>query len=267
MMGTATAQEKTALLLSAGGMFGAYQAGAWKELSARFRPDLIAGTSVGGLNGWAIAGGSTPDQLIGLWNSESSGAFLKFRFSLNPWRGFFDDASFTRHVKELYSAFTPKLPFGVVLTDLLNRSPRLVRSPEITWQHLAAACTIPTGLPPVRIDGRWYVDGGLLDPLPFWAAFEMGATRVVAVNALPVLPSRVVRATVRVYRRFSRTKARPGSLEVILIEPTASLGTLTESVRWSRDTAQRWIDQGAEDARRVLGSAAPGRGFLSCVLQ
>lgn len=255
------------MLLSAGGMFGAYQAGAWKELSARLQPDLVAGTSVGALNGWAIAGGCSPDQLIERWNSESSGAFLKFRFSLNPWRGFFDDASFSRHVEELHSAFTPQIPFGAVLTDLISRSPRLVRSPEVTWRHLAAACTIPTGLPPVHIDGRWYVDGGLLDVLPLWAAFEMGATRVIAVNALPVLPSRMLRASAQIYRQFSRRKPRPGSLEVIRIEPKASLGTLTESVRWNRDTVRRWIEQGAEDARGVIQSAAAGRDFTPCVLQ
>ncbi len=38
---------KTALVLSAGGMFGAYQAGAWGEISARFQPDLVVGASAG----------------------------------------------------------------------------------------------------------------------------------------------------------------------------------------------------------------------------
>src|SRR5579862_9012522 len=52
---------KTALVLSAGGMFGAYQAGAWRELSASFRPDLVVGTSAGSLNGWSIAGGCPPE--------------------------------------------------------------------------------------------------------------------------------------------------------------------------------------------------------------
>ena len=32
-------EAKTALVLSAGGMFGAYQAGAWREVSSSFRPD------------------------------------------------------------------------------------------------------------------------------------------------------------------------------------------------------------------------------------
>lgn len=258
---------KTALLLSAGGMFGAYQAGAWKELSASFRPDLVAGTSVGALNGWAIAGGCSADRLIEQWMSESSAAFLRFRFSVNPWRGFFDAASFSRHVEEMYAAFTPQIPYGAVITDLLSRSPRLVRSPEITWRHLAAACAIPTGLPPVRIDGRWYVDGGLLDVLPLWAAFEMGAARVVAINALPVLPSRVLRAGARLYRRFGRRIPPPVSLEVIRIEPAAPLGTLTESVRWNRKAVERWVEQGARDARRAIRSAAVSRDFQRCVLQ
>ena len=258
---------KTALLLSAGGMFGAYQAGAWKELSARFRPDLVAGTSVGALNGWAIAGGSSPDRLIAQWNSESSGAFLKFRFPLKPWRGFFDDVSFARHVEEWYSAFTPQVPFGAVLTDLVSRSPRLVRSPEITWRHLAAACAIPAGLPPVRIDRRWYVDGGLLGALPLWAPVEMGATRVIAINCLPVLPSRVVRAVAQLYRWLSPGNPRPAAPEVILIKPAAPLGTLRESTRWNRDNIRRWVERGAEDARRVMRSADAGRDFMPCVLQ
>jgi len=52
------------LVLSGGGMYGAYQAGAWKALADVFRPDLIVGTSIGALNGWAIAGGCEPDELI-----------------------------------------------------------------------------------------------------------------------------------------------------------------------------------------------------------
>ena len=258
---------KTALVLSAGGMFGAYQAGAWQELSARFQPDLVVGASAGALNGWAIAGGCAPDELIRRWMDQSSSAFLKPQASRRLWRGFFDDVSFSHHVRDFFSLFTPRIPCGVVITDLVRRSARLVSSPAVTWQHLAASAAIPIGLPPVRINGRWYADGGLLNPLPIWAAAEMGATRVVAVNALPVLPTRVLRAGVRVLRFLSPRIPPPASLEVMLIRPAGSLGTLTESLRWNRDTIQRWIDQGAEDARRVIQSAPAGRDFTPCVLQ
>ena len=258
--------EKTALLLSAGGMFGAYQAGAWKELSACFQPDMAAGTSVGALNGWAIAGGTSPEDLIRYWNSKAPGAFLQLRTPLYPWRGFFDNAAFLHHIEEFFFAFTPRIPFGAVLTDLLRLEPRLVCSEQVTWRHLAAACAIPVALPPVRVDGRLYVDGGLLNVLPLWAAAAMGATRAIAINALPLLPSRVVRAAVRSVRWFSRTAPVRGTLEVITIAPAAPLGTLVESVRWNRGKIQRWIEQGAEDARRVMPELAR-RDFGPRVLQ
>ena len=50
----------TALVLSAGGMFAAWEAGVWKALSGRFQPDVIVGTSAGAWNGWAIAGAPRP---------------------------------------------------------------------------------------------------------------------------------------------------------------------------------------------------------------
>jgi NTE family protein len=258
---------KTALVLSAGGMFGAYQAGAWRELSARFQPDLVVGASAGALNGWAIAGGCPPGELIRRWKDPSSGAFLKPQSPLRWWRGLFDDASFSNHVRAFFSSFTPQIPCGIVITDLVRRTARLISTPAITWQHLAASAAIPIVLPPVRVDGRWYVDGGLLNLLPIWAAAEMGATRVVAVNALPVLPSRVLRVGARLLRLFSPRIPPPDSPEVIVIQPAGSLGTVAESVRWNRDTSQRWIEQGAEDARRVIQSAPSGRDFMTCVLQ
>src|SRR6266540_2616244 len=59
--------SKTALVLSAGGMFGAYQAGAWSVLSEVVKPDLVIGASIGSLNGWLIAGGSSAAELEQRW--------------------------------------------------------------------------------------------------------------------------------------------------------------------------------------------------------
>lgn len=241
--------EKTALVLSAGGMFGAYQAGVWSELSSRFQPDMVIGTSVGALNGWAIAGGCPADELVRHWSDPAVAGFLRWR--VRPWRGFLDSASFEAHVQRLHASYTPRLPVGVVLTDLVRLRSRLVQSGEITWKHLAAACTIPFALPPVEIEGRWYVDGGLLNVLPLWAAAEMGATRAVAINALPLLPSRVLRSLVRTVRWFSRERLLAGELHVTLISPRVPLGGLRDSIRWDRRRVERWVELGAEDARSI----------------
>jgi len=48
----------------------------------------------------------------------------------------------------------------------------------------------------VRIDGKYYVDGGLLSPLQIAAAVEMGATSAVAINVPDFMPSVVLRAGV-----------------------------------------------------------------------
>jgi len=258
---------KTALVLSAGGIFGAYQAGVWKELSAYMQPDLIVGTSAGALNGWAIAGGCPPEELIRYWTDESAANFLRRRTPMVPWRGYFDPDSFSKQVREWFQKFRPRLPIGIVLTDALRLRPVLVRSEEITWEHLAAACAIPIVVPPVRIGGRWYVDGGLLDVMPVWAAAEMGASTAIAVNALPVLPSRVLRAGAKAIRWIRPKGPGGGTMEVIRIAPAQSLGTLEESVRWSRENVLRYVEQGAADARRVMAAQLSGRDWHSRVLQ
>ena len=68
---------------------------------------------------------------------------------------------------------------AVVVTDLLRLKPGIFRGSEVTWRHLAASCAVPLVLPQVRIDGRWYSDGGLLNPLPVYAAVELGATEIL----------------------------------------------------------------------------------------
>ena len=252
--------EKTALVLSAGGMFGAYQAGAWKALAVRFQPDMVIGTSVGALNGWAIAGACPPDELVQYWLHPTAAGFLKPRDRWAPWRSYFDPADFRASIQNLGSLFTPKIPFAVVITDLLRLRSHLVRSPDVGWQHLAAACAMPVGLPSVRIAGRWYADGGLLNVLPLWAAAEMGASHIVAIHALPQVPSRIIRTSVKLLRCFSREEKLAPNLSLTLISPGTAIGTLRESVLWNRDAVERFIRKGEEDAGNVLaGAVSAGR--------
>ena len=75
-----------ALVLSAGGMFGAYQAGAWKVLTGSFQPDFIVGASAGALNAWAIAGGCSPAELCDSWTDPASADLMHLRMPPLPWR-------------------------------------------------------------------------------------------------------------------------------------------------------------------------------------
>ena len=237
-----------ALVLSAGGMFGAYQAGAWNVLSKRFQPDLVVGTSVGALNGWAIAGGCSAEELSAMWRNPATRDTMRLHFPFVPWNGLIDPAALGRQVQDWFVRFKPRVPYSTTIVEV--PSLRLVRVPHerITPRHLMAACAIPSGYPPVRIDGRLYVDGGVLDVLPVWAAAEMGATHVIAVNLLPVMPSRPLRALLKVVRFLGQKPARTDQLKVMCICPRAPLGSIRDALTWNAANVQRWIRQGEDDA-------------------
>jgi NTE family protein len=254
-MGIASVQYmggKTALVLSAGGMFASYQAGVWKAIAGVFRPDMVIGASAGALNAWVIVGGGSAEQLITHWNDPEYADLLRLRTPPIPWRGVFDAGRFESRVEKLYQGYSPRIPVGVVMLQLAGLRPRLVRGNEITWRHLAASCSIPVLLPPQPVDGMAYVDGGLLNVLPLWAAREMGATRIVAVNVLPSNPSMMFRLMARLLHGFC--KPAPSTFDdvrVIHIVPSVPLGPLRHSVLWQRDRIERWIELGYRDGLSI----------------
>ena len=225
-------------------MFAAWEAGFWKVLGERFRPDMIVGTSAGGWNGWAIAGGATAQDLIREWADPRTGAIMHW----GPHRtGCLCPDLLHAQAGDLFGRYRPRLPFGLTLTELPRLRPVLVRDGEITWQHLAATASIPLCFPPLEIGGRRYVDGGLRAGLPLWAAEVMGATRIVALQVLTTLPFRLLRLFMR--------PPRPGpAVPVMQFEPSTPLGSLRDAAVWSSDNIRRWIDLGERDARNAVGS-------------
>jgi predicted acylesterase/phospholipase RssA len=231
----------TALVLSAGALFAAWEAGVWKALEPCFRPDMAVGASAGAWNAWAIAGGATAEDLCGIWRDPQIGKILAFA----PHRaGLLKPDGLHAAAQRMFESFQPRLPFACTLVELPRLRLRLFRETEIAWRHLAATCSIPFGFPPVEIEGRHYVDGGLRGALPLWAAEEMGASRAIAVNCLtsPML------AVVRVLFRARRASPR---LNVAPLEPSTKLGPLRDAVVWSAANIDRWIAQGERDAARL----------------
>src|SRR5579872_3266224 len=112
-----------ALVLSAGGMFGAYQAGAWKVLADIFKPDLIVGASIGAVNGWAIAGGCPPSELIHRWMNLECAERYRWKFPLSLWSGVLDSSPLACAIQEIGQAYEPTLDLAVVITDLLKLRP------------------------------------------------------------------------------------------------------------------------------------------------
>ncbi len=57
-----------------------------------------------------------------------------------------------------------------------------VRPTRLELRHVAASAAIPLLFPPVPIDGRWYLDGGLRHNTPLTPALRLGATSLLIVS-------------------------------------------------------------------------------------
>jgi len=235
-------------------MFGAYQAGCWRALAkSGWCPDVIIGASAGALNACAIAGGVPPDELASAWLDPAFASLARVRFPRRPWRGVFDPEPLERRIRELWRAWPPRLPLGVVAVELPLLRPALFRDAEITWRHLAASCAVLFCYPQVRIGNRLYTDGGILNALPLWAAPRMGAERAIAVNVLAQLNPALVGAGIRTFRRFA-PRAPGAGLPTTLITPAQALGSMRDAMFWDVRAAARWLAQGEADASRAIAA-------------
>lgn len=232
-------------------MFGAYQAGAWKALAESFQPDLVVGASAGALNGWAIAGGCSPVELCATWTERTSADLMHLHFPSLPWRGVFDSAPLYKKVDEFFERFRPRIPFATNIVEVPRFRQVCVGGDRVTPAHLRASCAIPFGYPPVRIDGKYYVDGGLLAAVPLWAAVQMGATSAVVIDVLQFMPSRWLRASVGAFRAVAAPKVSFPNLEVTWIRPSEPLGTVRDALFWKEENVRRWIALGERDARAM----------------
>jgi NTE family protein len=74
-----------------------------------------------------------------------------------------------------------KMPLGVLATDLGNGEGVLFRRGD-AGEAVRASSAVPGVFTPVLINGRNYVDGGLVAPVPVRHARQMGAEVVIAVD-------------------------------------------------------------------------------------
>jgi len=114
---------------------------------------------------------------------------------------------------------------------------------------MRASVALPGIVTPVRREGRWLVDGGLVNPVPVALCRALGAQRVIAVDLNTTLLG----------RRFSQLDAPPsetsetpppGSSEAALPDLTeAPPGSLRERLQLlAADLRQRLGDDGGDEA-------------------
>lgn len=217
----------------------------------------MIGTSAGALNAWLVAGGADPEQLIARWLDPAAGQAIKFRHSRDLWNGYLDPAPLLDQTRRIHREFPRKLPLGVVSIEVPQFRPRLFCDDEVTPEQLLATCSILLFYPWVKINGRRLVDGGLFEPMPIWAAAEMGASRVIAINALPRITPWAIHAALSGMHRV-RKKPVPESLQVNIVAPSGWMGTARDSMVWDRNNVQRWVEMGTRDGEDFVHKTFTG---------
>ena len=189
--------DRIGFALSGGGPLGGLQVGALKALLEHgVQPDLVVGSSVGALNAACLAfepSTAGVERLEALWRGlRDDDLFPGSRF-MQTWgrmirRGdrIFDDSGLRRLIQSALGSEAvfedAQIPFGAVVADLETGTEHLITSGPVL-KPLLASSAMPGAFPPVEIDGRRYIDGGVVNNVPIAPAIEMGATTVYALDS------------------------------------------------------------------------------------
>ena len=173
---------RLALVLSAGTMRGFAHVGVLRELKAQgIEPDLIVGSSAGAIVGALVASGASEAELDAAVDAAASASFAELRSTRRGLLGGGGIHQFVdQHAKhDLIERFPVR--FAAVAVEA-ERSCLQIFNTGDPGKAAQASSTVPVLLTPPRIEGRQYLDGALISPLPVHVARALGAQRVIAVD-------------------------------------------------------------------------------------
>lgn len=177
---------KIGLALGGGAARGFAHIGVIKALEAQgIVPDLVVGTSAGSLVGALYAAGNNGYALHKLALEMEEAAISDWSVPFfSKATGVLKGEALQNYVNRTVNGVPLeklKIPFGAVATDLKNGQAILFQRGN-TGAAVRASSAVPSLFQPVRVGDRYYVDGGLVSPVPVRFAREMGADFVIAVN-------------------------------------------------------------------------------------
>jgi NTE family protein len=152
-------------------------------VEAGLHPDIIAGTSIGAVvGGCYVAGaldnleefarGLTRRRVFGLLDLKIAGSGL---IGGNRLSRLLEEALAGRRLEEFDKRF-------VCIATELNTGHEIWLQKGPVVQAMRASYALPGIFEPVRIGGRWLVDGALVNPIPVSVCRALGANVVIAVN-------------------------------------------------------------------------------------
>jgi NTE family protein len=236
-------------------------------VEAGVRPDVVLGTSIGAMNGAVYAAlppEEAADRLDAMWRSPdaqevfNSGPVRRLRelartgvalHSAEPLRRALTDVLGDRRIEDL------PVPFMCCAANVEDAAEHWFDEGPLVDAVLASSA-VPGLLPPALIDGRHYLDGGLVNSIPLGQAIRLGAKRVFVLQVgridqplrAPERPWEVGLVAFEIARRhrYARDLAdAPDEVEVHVL-PTGEGG----APPWNSRAALRYSSNlGESDAR------------------
>lgn len=185
-----------AFVLTGGGSLGAVHVGMLRALYERgIAPDLIIGTSVGGINGAYIASRpqtvETAEALGDIWRGIERHQVFPFGFT-GGFLGFIGRRSHflsnraLRRLIRSYAEFNDladaPIPLHVITTDAATGQ-EVALSSGNTIEAVLATSALPGIFPPVSWEGRLLVDGGVSNYAPISHALDLGAENIYVLTS------------------------------------------------------------------------------------
>jgi len=188
-------RKKCGLALGGGAARGIAHIGVLKVLQKEgVQVDMIAGTSAGAIVGALYAQGKDAEVIANLTLNLTRKRMFSFLDLTLPKKSLVQE----KRIEVLLHAIIGsdigiddlKIPFACIATDIITGQEVIINRGSLI-EGIRASISIPVIFEPARWEGRFLVDGGLVNPVPVSTLTKMGADFIIAVNVIPSFNAKI----------------------------------------------------------------------------
>lgn len=225
------------------------------------RPDIISGVSAGALAGVFYADGNEPYKVLDYFSGHKFQDLTKL---VIPKKGLFELSEFKDFLSSNLKATRLEdlqVPMIITATDLDHGRMVHFHKGEIA-ERVAASCCMPVMFSPVKIDGTYYVDGGLMMNLPV-STIRRICEKIVAINVSPIIAEdykqNILSIAMRSFHFMFRANTFPEREKCdLLIEPYNLYGYSNTEL----EKAEEIFEQGYKTAGETLTRLMQEKGKI-----
>lgn len=229
-------------------------------------PDVISGTSMGALIGSFYSNGISPDALEAIATSISKKRLWQMADPIFPRSGLIKGRGVLEFLKAYLGDKSFKdllLPFSCVATDIQTGQEIILDQGNVA-EAVRASLSLPFFFQPYYLNGRYLVDGGLVNPVPTSVIVAQGANILLSANLTSKASERKVPKMIGWWRRrLPKIKLGPSIPETLMktiyimqSEISAARSELAHVVMTIKTESLLWWDLDRAKEMIALGEAA-----------